>query len=64
MGTGENIESIALIADEPHTLMLLKSRYNRYASRLNFARKTFWKKEHTVLEKELTLLKIKIDTYE
>jgi hypothetical protein len=59
----ENIESIGFGANEPNALRELKSRYNRYASRLNFARHSFWKKEHTVLYKELTLLKIKIDTY-
>ncbi|MDO1449488.1 hypothetical protein Q0590_24645 [Rhodocytophaga aerolata] len=60
---GENIESIGFGTNEPNALRELKSKYNRYASRLNFARNSFWKKEHTVLYKELTLLKIKIDTY-
>jgi uncharacterized HAD superfamily protein len=63
MGPKENIESVVLAADEPHGLMILKSRYNRYASRLNFARISYWKKEHTTLQKELNLLKIEIDSY-
>ena len=63
MGMGENIESLGFGANEPNALRQLKSTYNRYASRLNFARISFWKKEHTVLYKELTLLKIKIDNF-
>jgi hypothetical protein len=64
MGPEQNLESIRIVANDPKRVVLLKSRYNRYASRLNYARSSFWKKEHTVLLKELALLKIEIENYQ
>jgi hypothetical protein len=60
----ELIELVRLDASDPPKLTVLKSKYNRYASKLNVARFERLTGEHTFLMDELKVLKKQIDQYE
>jgi hypothetical protein len=60
----ELIELVRLDASDPPKLTVLKSKYNRYASKLNMARFEKQSGEHTFLLDELEVLKKQIDQYD